>query len=244
MNSSIYRMSVLSLLALIIPDSLATAQQAGGQPADMRYGTGVDSGYNYRGSIGGGYGYGVYGRGFGRASTAAEGMARGMSDVIRSRGQAAVDYARAATESERTRRLYLENRNFAISSFVQNRAIRDEYRERINSEKREKLAAYVQSKQFQPLTRSEFYETTGEVNWPIALLHPHDEKGRQEIDALFRERAMKGSLAPEEYIRLNKLLSIWANHVSTHNNDFTGSQIREGVRFLRRLEMLLKGDFE
>ncbi len=141
---------------------------------------------------------GAVGAGGRHASTAQEGMARGMSDVIRARGQASVDVARAATEAERARRAYLENQNFAVSSFVENRAIRDQYRATADNtfyKSKEKLQAYVASRRLQPLSRTEFYESTGEINWPIGLLHPHDEKGRKEVEALFAKRASDGSLA-------------------------------------------------
>ena len=236
MKTLMIRLSVLSGLALLTLPGFANAQNPDGQPTDLRYGVGIDTGYNYRGNY-----FGAYGRG--RASTAEEGMARGMSDIIRSRGQASIDYARAATESEKARRAYLENRNFAISSFVENRAIRDEYRERASNLRKEKLAAYIKSRQLQPLSSSEFYETTGEIDWPIGLMHPHDENGRKQVEALFKERAEKGSLSATEHIRLNKLLNDWVYHLGTHEADFSVNNMNEAVRFLRRLQMLIKGDF-
>ncbi|WP_201767208.1 hypothetical protein [Rhodopirellula sallentina] len=211
---------------------------------DPRYGTGYDSGYDYSAAPVGnyGYGYGAY-RG-GHASTAEEGMARGMADVIRSRAQASVSYSQAATEAERARRAYLENRNFAISSFVENRAIRDEFRRKQSEAKKEKLAAYIKSREYQPLTSSDFYEPTGKISWPLGLMHPHDEKGRKEIEELFAKRAKDGTLSAEEYIRLNKLLNMWVYHVEDHASDFSASEITRSVRFLRRLEKMLKEDYQ
>ncbi len=235
----------------LLPLGIATAQEAAGQtditkftqgtgtsPVDVQYGGGYGGG-----GYGGGYG-GMWGRG---ASTAQEGMARGMADVIRARGQASVDVARATTESERARRAYLENQNFAVSSFVENRAIRDAYRATADNtfyKSKEKLAAYVENRRLQPLSKTEFYESTGEINWPIGLLHPHDEKGRKEVEALFKKRAQDGSLSPAEYVRLNKLLRDWVNHIGAHRDDFSASDTSEAARFLRRLEMNLKTDFQ
>lgn len=214
---------------------------------DVNFTEGVStSPSNYNVTYSGGA-YGGYWGGRTHASTAQEGMARGMADVIRSRGQAAVDAARASTESERARRAYLENRNFAVRSFVENRAIRDQYRATADNtfyKSKEKLAAYVATRRFQPLSRTEFYEETGEINWPIGLLHPHDEKGRKEVEALFAKRASDGSLSPAEYVRLNKLLRDWVNHVPSHRDDFSATDTKEAARFLRRLEINLKGDFQ
>ncbi len=233
-------------LTFLSPLGSAVGQDAAGQANDASYTQGVStSPSNYNTAYRGG-GYGGYWGG-GHASTAQEGMARGMADVIRARGAAAVDVARAATESERARRAYEENRNFAVRSFVENRQIRDQYRATADNtfyKSKEKLAAYVASRQYQPLSKSEFYEETGEINWPIGLLHPHDETGRKQIEALFAKRASNGSLAPADYVRLNKLLRDWLNHIPTHDDDFSASDITTAARFLRRLEINLKGDFQ
>ncbi|MCM2372542.1 hypothetical protein [Aporhodopirellula aestuarii] len=212
-------------------------------PTDPRYGSPYGSAYDYNHNFGRfGYGYGAYRSG--HASTAEEGMARGIADVIRSRGQAALSYSQAATEAERARRAYLENRNFAIKSYVENRAIRDELRKKQSDERKEKLAAYIKSREYRPLSSSEFYEPTGEISWPIALQHPHDAKGRQEIEELFAARAEKGSLPAEDYIRLNKLLNSWVYHVEDHQADFSVNEVDTAVRFLRRLEKLIKEDYQ
>lgn len=248
MKFSTIRFLLLGGFALL-PLGIATAQEAGGQRESTKFtqGTGT-SPVNVQSSGGYGSGVGVYGGMWGGrgASTAQEGMARGMADVIRSRGQASVDIAKAATESERARRAYQENQNFAVSSFVENRAIRDAYRATADNtfyKSKEKLAAYVETRRLQPLSKTEFYESTGEINWPIGLLHPHDEKGRREVEALFKKRAQEGSLTPAEYVRLNKLLRTWVNHIGSHRDDFSASDTKEAARFLRRLEMNLKNDF-
>jgi hypothetical protein len=235
MNMSKLRLVFLSALVALLSWEYATAQQSD----EVRYGTGGGASQTEnRVNVGGSYG-GFFG---GHASTAQEGMARGMADVIRSRGQASVDLARAATESERARRAYLENRNFAISSYVENRAIRDEFRARESAARKEKMLAYVKTQRLQPLTESEFYEPTGEVRWPIGLLHPHCETGRKEVEALLAQRALNGSLTAEQYIRLTKLLRDWISHVPDHKGDFSSTDTSAAISFLRRLEMLLRSD--
>ena len=237
------RVSLLCGFLLLLP---LAPEKAAGQ-ADENFTEGQSTSQaNYDVTYSGG-GYGGWWGGRNHASTAQEGMARGMADVIRSRGEAAVDVARAATEGERARRAYMENRNFAVRSFVENRAIRDEYRANADNtfyKSKEKLAAYVATRRFQPLSRTEFYEETGEINWPIGLLHPAYEKGRKEVEALFAKRATNGSLSPEEYVRLNKLLRDWVNHTPAHRDDFSATDTKEAARFLRRLEINLKGDFQ
>lgn len=244
MKFSTKRYLLLSGFTLLLPLGIATAQNADEQRESTKFTQGGSGQTDFRIDYSGGGGLWGGGR---HASTAQEGMARGMSDVIRARGQASVDVARAATESERARRAYQENRNFAVSSFVENRAIRDQYRATADNtfyKSKEKLAAYVESRRLKPLTRSEFYEGTGEINWPIGLLHPHDEKGRKEVEALFTKRATEGSLTPAEYVRLNKLLRDWVNHIGSHRDAFSSSDTKDAARFLRRLEMNLKTDFQ
>jgi hypothetical protein len=246
MKFSTKRFLLVNGFALLMPLGIATAQDADGQRDSTKFTQSGSNQTDYRVEYGGGGG-GLWGGGGRHASTAQEGMARGMSDVIRARGQASVDVAKAATESERARRAYQENRNFAVSSFVENRAIRDEYRANADNtfyKSKEKLATYVESRRLQPLTRSEFYQGTGEINWPIGLLHPHDEKGRKEVEALFTKRAAEGSLTPAEYVRLNELLNYWVNHTGSHRDTYSSSDTKDAARFLRRLQVNVKADFQ
>lgn len=199
---------------------------------------------------GAGY-YGYYPPGYwdygGGAATAQESYARGIADVIRARSQAAVDVARAATEAEQARALYLKNRNYATRSFVENRAIRDEYRKTADNtfyKSKEKLADYVEKRKLKPLTQSEFYESTGEISWPFGLMHPEDAEQRERLQELFTKRAEEGSLTPEEYIEANRLIREWRLELADHRDDFSASDVTDAARFLSRLQMELKGDFE
>ena len=74
-------------------------ENAAGQADKTNFTEGVSTSQaNYNVTYSGG-GYGGYWGGRNHASTAQEGMARGMADVIRSRGEAAVDLARASLAS-------------------------------------------------------------------------------------------------------------------------------------------------
>jgi len=198
--------------------------------------------YGWYGYPGFGGGYPVEG-----AATAGESYARGLADVIRSRSMAAVASARAAEEFEEARRKYLENRDYAARSFLERRAMRDQYREQADNtfyKSDEKLANYVESRRLKPLTSSEFYEPTGDISWPLVLSMTGDSERRQRVSELFAKRAEEGSLPPEQYVELNKLLRQWRSDLVNYEDQFPRSDLTHGARFLSRLAMTLRGDFE
>jgi hypothetical protein len=198
--------------------------------------------YGWYGYPGFGGGYPVEG-----AATAGESYARGLADVIRSRSMAAVASARAAEELEEARKKYLENRDYAARSFVERRALRDQYREQADNtfyKSDEKLAKYVESRRLKPLTSSEFYEPTGDISWPLVLSLPEDSERRKRVSELFAKRADEGSLPPEQYVELNELLRQWRTDLINYEDQFPRSDLARGARFLNRLAMTLQGDFE
>ncbi|MEM6471907.1 MAG: hypothetical protein AAF802_20275 [Planctomycetota bacterium] len=172
------------------------------------------------------------------SSTAQEGMARGMADVIRARGQAALLGAQAATETEVARRKYLENRTYAAESYIERRKIQKNYGEEVRAEKRASLAEHVKRRELQPLTSSEFYEETGKISWPIVLTHENFEKGRLMVEELFSKRAADGLLSAEDGLQLYRLLKTWESHVPSYKDEFPNSEIQAAVRFLQRLQKL------
>ncbi|MEM6363368.1 MAG: hypothetical protein AAF745_03005 [Planctomycetota bacterium] len=202
---------------------------------------GAGSPVNYR--VGRRIGWPAPRLGVGYSSTAQEGMARGMADVIRSRGDAAVSAAQAATQAEQARRGYLENRKFAAQNYLEIRSMRKAYNAERLAEKREKMLAYHKSREILPLTDEELDPTTGDVQWPVALTHPNHSEGRQEVEALLAKRAKYGVLDGGDHIRLSRLLNSWVNHVSDHSSDYAASDISEAVRFIRRLQLVIKSDY-
>lgn len=192
----------------------------------------------------GGYGFG--GGWSAPAATAGESHARGMSDVIRARSEAQQSAAIAATQFEQARRAYLENREFAARSFVEQRQLRDEFRRSgLNSffGDKDRLATFVDTRRLQPLTSSEFDDTSGEIAWPFALSMPEDAELREELSEQFRKLASEGSLDPGERAEISRLIRQWRDDFGGRRDAFSASDFSEGARFLGRLDAQIRGNF-
>jgi len=169
-----------------------------------------------------------------------------LSDVIRARSDAQQSAAIAATQFEQARRAYMENREFAARSFVEQRQLRDEYRKSgLNTffGDKEKLATFVDTRRLQPLTSSEFDDSSGEIAWPFALSMPEDEELREELSEQFRKLASEGSLNPGERVEISRKIRQWRDDLGQRRNDFSASEFSEGARFLGRLDAHIRGDF-
>ena len=142
-----------------------------------------------------GYGYGGYVDN--KAATVGESYARGVSDVIRSRGAYEVDHSQArindaqARSAEMDNRMqytndYFERRNINKTARFGNEAQRAAQREKNNQNR---LFRYGQEGQPTRLTSRELDPITGEITWPIALEAPDFKEHRDEIDRTFVKRA-------------------------------------------------------
>ncbi|MEX1041044.1 MAG: hypothetical protein WDZ51_10455 [Pirellulaceae bacterium] len=135
--------------------------------------------------------------GGGHASTAQEGAARGMADVVRSAGMYNLATSEAAINVETARAQYIENRNRAQEVYFERRRRNESYREenrrpRVTSEQifrmnSQRAPSRLSSAQLDPLT--------GELQWPFILLDDPFDGYRSVLDEAFMTRAQHGSFA-------------------------------------------------
>ncbi len=100
------------------------------------------------------------------ASTAQEGIARGIADVIRSRGKFILDSAHARVHFEQARRAYIDNRSHALERMLDDRALLSIYRKTGHDERRRRLLVYTNKHRLEPLPENEFAKQRGVVTWP------------------------------------------------------------------------------
>lgn len=143
-----------------------------------------------------------YGWGGGyHASTAAEGAARGMADVIRSEGQARVDTSQAAINMTEARKNEIENRKQWTQTYFDMRRINREAREAESGPKRTKedWIRLAQAGGPQRLSPSELDSVNGKLSWPILLRKDEYAKERAVVDRAFMNRATTGAISPDDY---------------------------------------------
>lgn len=185
-----------------------------------------------------------FGWGNNRASTAGESYARGMSDVIRSSAEARSMDASTISKLQSVQAQYYQNRVLAAQAFVDQRRIRDQYREDRHQADRYKLASYLGTKQLKPLASSEYHQASGKISWPPILDLPQFEKARKFMDDIFAKRATTGALTSQEYLQCSTGLKKWRQSLTQFNETFSSKDLQEAARFLNRLDVLLKSETE
>lgn len=177
------------------------------------------------------------------SSTAGEGYARGMADVIRSYGDNNLANARAQIDWEAARKEYIENRLRATEAFYERRAMYDQYRAAKQYEAREKANAWLETIRLEQLSPEEFDVDTGRIAWPKLLSEEQYQNYREQISALFAKRAEYGELDVKDFSQAQSLIREWRAVLTSQRADIPEVLLRDGLRFLLRLDRELEHNF-
>lgn len=130
--------------------------------------------------------------GNGHASTAAEGYANGMGNVIRSQGIYNQLTAQAAISAEEAKKLELENRLKATQTYFELRKMNREYTaaERAATTPSSKYAARPTRKK---LSVSQLDPVTGQITWMPVLMDAAFASYREKMQSIFTLRAQNES---------------------------------------------------
>ena len=181
-------------------------------------------------------GYGGY-PGGGHASTAAEGAARGMADVVRSQGEANLNNSAAAINYSVARSNQIQNRAAWTSTYFDMRA---ENRARRAAERRPRatmadLVRYAQAGKPKPLSPSQFDVVTGAVSWPLALQVDGYEKSRAELEQVLARRASSGTISPADYMKARQVANSMLAQLKKQIREVPPAQYTLARRFLESL---------
>jgi len=128
------------------------------------------------------------------SSTAAEGYQRGMADLVRSQGMSNLYNSMAAQNLEAARSQELDNRLKATQTYFEMRQMNRSYTqaEQASRNRRSPGAEPFRNTPKVKLERpgaSDVDPVTGHIDWPLALQTNEYAQYRQELDALFAQRA-------------------------------------------------------
>lgn len=125
------------------------------------------------------------------SSTAEEGMANGFANIVRSAGQANLTNAQAATEAERARSAYLQNRALATQTYFDMRKMNAQYREGERSKPLSQEQYIRIAKEAAPdrLSPSELDPFSGTIQWPPQLRGKPFAAQRATLETLYQQRA-------------------------------------------------------
>lgn len=216
-------MRTVALLApIVVAAGVLFASETPIQPI-----TPPSSGGNYYGGYGGGY----------HSSTAAEGRLRGMGDLVRSAGQANLSNSAAAINYSAARRNEIENYSARTQTYFEMRDYNRKARaaERGPRASMEQLVRFAQAGKPKPLSPSEVDVVTGVLDWPRWLKSNEFAADRQKVERLFSERAHKGGLGREDYMKAREVTDSMLAELKTQVRDTPPADYVASKQFLQSL---------
>ena len=172
-----------------------------------------------------------------RASTVGESYARGVSDVVRSRGQANLDNSAAAINYSQARSSEIKNYADATNTYFQMRAANKAYRaaERGPRPTSEDWVRWAKEGAPKPLSPGEFDPVTGKIKWPVMLKADAFAKYRTQLDELFAKRASSDSLTIEDFIQVDKLSKALLEDLKAHIKEVPPDLYVQSKEFVKSL---------
>ena len=153
-----------------------------------------------------------------RASTVGESYARGVSDMVRSRGQANLDNSAAAINYSQARSNEIKNYRDGTNTYFEMRAANRAYRaaERGPRATSEDWVRWAKEGAPKPLSPGDFDPVTGKINWPVMLKADEFAKYREQLDGLFAKRATSDSLALGDFVQVDKTSKALLEELKAH----------------------------
>ena len=173
--------------------------------------------------------------GYYHASTAQEGEARGMADVIRSQGQANLLNSAALGNIEDARSKNIENRVQATEAYYQRKQIRQDYLEDKENKDRYALQQSLDRRRVKPLTSQQFDPSTGQITWPGLLRMSEYAKYREPLDELFTKQAQSGSVSHDEYVAALQASKSLRAQLKKDRGEYPAKVLSQAIRFVLKL---------
>jgi hypothetical protein len=185
---------------------------------------------------GGGFG-GGWGGWQAPASTAEEGVMRGMSDIISAQGQYNLNTSAAAINMTAAQRNYIENRDLATNTYFQMRSENKQYRAAEQGPRPTMAQAvrYAQAGQPKRLSPSEVDTVSGAIAWPAPLQAADYAQSRQQVEALFAKRAQYQGLAYQDQLAVKQLIDTMIETLKGQINDLPPMDYTSSKAFLQSL---------
>jgi hypothetical protein len=170
------------------------------------------------------------------ASTAAEGAANGMSNIIAAQGQRNLSNSQAAINLTQARSAQITNQVDSVNAFWEKKGIYQEHVEQVLAEKDQRRNFYLSNHGLTSLTPEEFDRTTGTIVWPKVLEQTQFNPYRLVLDKLFKQRAYAGALTGDEYMEATSASKQWRAMLSSQKNVYPGPILSQMIRFILKLD--------
>lgn len=170
------------------------------------------------------------------ASTAAEGAANGMSNIIASQGQKNLNDSQARINNQDAYSKAIDNSVKSVNAFWEKKDI-------YNARVQQQMAAtdqrrnlYLQNHGLTGLNPEEFDRTTGAITWPKVLDQSQYNPYRLTLDKLFKQRANTGALTGDEYMEATAASKQWRTLLGTQQNVYPQPILSQMIRFILKLD--------
>jgi hypothetical protein len=173
---------------------------------------------------------------YNNASTAAEGYANGVSNIISAQGQKNVSDSQAAINLTQARSSQIDNQVKSVNAFWEKKGIYNEHQQKELEAIDQKRNAYLAKNALTSLTPEEFDRTTGAVNWPKVLDQKQYDQFRQPLTKLFQQRAYAGALTGDEYMQATAASKQWRALLSSQQNVYPSGVLSQMIRFILKLD--------
>jgi hypothetical protein len=169
------------------------------------------------------------------ASTAAEGYANGMSNVIQSRGQKNLDDSQARINNQDAYSKALDNSTKSVNTFWEQKDIYNARQQQQFAEYARQRQAYLARHGLQSFTPEEFDRATGTVNWLKVLEQKQYDKYRLVLDQLLKQRAYAGALTSDEYIQATTANKEWRAMLAKQKGVYPEQILDQMIKFVLKV---------
>jgi|SRR4051812_19826305 hypothetical protein len=169
------------------------------------------------------------------ASTAAEGYANGMSNVISAQGQKNVSDSQAAINLTQARNAQIDNQVKSVNAYWEKKGIYSQHQQQQIEQIQQQRATYLAKYGLKSLTPEEFDRATGVCNWPRVLTQAQYDPFRLELDKLLKQRAYAGFLSGDEYMKATAANKEWRAMLAKQKNVYPDQILDQMIRFILKV---------
>jgi len=169
------------------------------------------------------------------ASTAAEGAANGMSNVIAAQGQRNLSNSQAAINMTQARSAQIDNQVKSVNAFWEKNAIYSQHPQEEFANIQKQREFYLSRHGLQSLTPEEFDRASGTVNWPRVLEQKQYDQYRVVLDKLMKQRAYNGALTSDEYMEATAANKDWRAMLAKQRGVYPENILSQMIRFILKV---------
>jgi hypothetical protein len=169
------------------------------------------------------------------ASTAAEGYANGMSNVISAQGQKNLSNSQAAINLTQARSSQIDNQVKSVNAFWEKKGIYSEHQQQEFANIQSQRQFYLSKHGLTSLTPEEFDRASGTCNWPRVLEQKQYDQYRVVLDKLLKQRAYAGALTGDEYMEATAANKDWRAMLAKQKNVYPEQILSQMIRFILKV---------